>query len=143
MIEQIFFWAWVALAQGGAPAHSQLAAPQDQRTPTAPLVYTIPFREIDGLILLDVRVNGKPARLMLDTGATITIFRGEAGYIAIEVAPGHLISVQAESFGKIGIINMKIAKTVGPIDGILGENFLRGFRSLRIDYRAHLVELQP
>jgi hypothetical protein len=27
-------------------------------------------------------------------------------------------------------------------DGLLGQDFLRQFRSVRIDYRAHLIELQ-
>ena len=31
--------------------------------------YTVPFHSVNGLILLDAKVNGKPAVLLLDTGA--------------------------------------------------------------------------
>ena len=31
--------------------------------------FTVPFHTVDGMILLDGQINGKPATLLLDTGA--------------------------------------------------------------------------
>ena len=36
----------------------------------------------------------------------------------------------------------KIAKDIGPVDGILCKNFLRSFRTLRIDYKASVIEFE-
>ena len=36
---------------------------------------SLPFRSVSGLILLDIKVNGKPAVVLLDTGANVTVLR--------------------------------------------------------------------
>ena len=35
--------------------------------------FRVPFHSVNGMILLDATVNGKPATLLLDTGANLTI----------------------------------------------------------------------
>ena len=35
--------------------------------------FTVPFHTVHGMILLDGQINGKPATLLLDTGANVSI----------------------------------------------------------------------
>jgi hypothetical protein len=110
-------------------------------------VFVVPFHNVNDLILLDVKVGGKQATFLLDTGSTITLFRHVAhDSIGIEpdaACPGCVIFVKAKNFDALGVgRSQELSKAVGNIDGILGENFLRGFRAMRIDYRAQTVTLE-
>ena len=106
--------------------------------------YRVPFRSVSDLVLLDLKVNGKPAVLMLDTGANISLFRNatNASDILVEIQPDRWIAVTAVSMGELGIRHIKIAKSVGNIDGILGQSFLRHFQAVRIDFKNHVLELE-
>jgi len=60
----------------------------------------------------------------------------------IELQPQHWMAVNAISLEELRLRNIKIAKEVGHIDGILGQNFLRYFASVRIDYKASVIEFE-
>jgi hypothetical protein len=124
----------------------------------------IPFRTAQSMIIVQAKVNGTPVQLLLDTGATRTIVSaGIYGEI-----PFRLRAIEHSSSGP-GIvgdsvvlpINLELAHHVWAgqhvaimnldglsqimgieFDGLLGQDVLRNFRSVRIDYRAHVIELE-
>ncbi len=105
-------------------------------------IFRIPFQTVNGLLLLDMKLNGKTAVMVLDTGSTETLFR-TGGVIAIELEPGHTTGVAARSMSNLGVSRMvSFGKNFPGVDGILGEDVLRQFSAVRIDYRNHVVELE-
>jgi hypothetical protein len=105
----------------------------------------IPFRDAgDGLILVDLKINGKPRVMLLDSGASVTLFSNAAVHsaISIELEPGRVLGIRAEDTGKIGVTSLKLPKNFPHIDGILGQDFLRCFAAVRIDYRTKTIELE-
>jgi hypothetical protein len=124
----------------------------------------IPFRTVHSMIIVQGKVNGAPVQLVLDTGATRTIVSaGVYGEI-----PFRLRSVEHRSSGpgivgdsvvlpinlelahhiwagqQVAIMNLEgLSQIMGiEFDGLLGQDVLRNFRSVRIDYHAHVIELQ-
>lgn len=103
--------------------------------------FHLPFRNENGLILLDLKVNEKPAVLLLDTGATTTLF-ANAGLVEIRVAQHSVIAVYANELGRFSSTTRRNMALLG-ISGILGQDFLHKFKSVRIDYANRVLELQP
>lgn len=81
-----------------------------------------------------------PRSCLLVTGASITLFRRADANdsIKIEIEPNHPVVVNAEPLDKIGQRSFGLQKDIGLIDGILGENFLRRFRDVRIELQGGL-----
>jgi len=124
----------------------------------------IPFRTARSMIIVQAKVNGTPVQLLLDTGATRTIVStGIYGEV-----PFRLRSIEHNSRGP-GIVgdslilpvNLELANHIWAgqhvavmnldglsqilgieFDGLLGQDVLREFRSVRIDYHAHVIELE-
>jgi hypothetical protein len=103
--------------------------------------FHLPFRDESGLILLDLKVNEKPAVLLLDTGATTTLF-ANAGLVEIRVAEHSVIAVHANELGRFNSTTRRNMALLG-ISGILGQDFLHKFKSVRIDYVNRFLELEP
>jgi hypothetical protein len=103
--------------------------------------FHLPFRDENGLTLLDLKVNGKPAVLLLDTGATTTLF-ANAGLVEIRVAEHSVIAVHANELGRFSSTTRRNMALLG-IRGILGQDFLHKFKSVRIDYVNRVLELEP
>jgi len=60
--------------------------------------FRVPFRSVDGLILLDVKVNGKPSTILLDTGANVSLLRhAPVNATAVEPPLEYLVSCSAQS----------------------------------------------
>jgi hypothetical protein len=122
----------------------------------------LPFRSLHSLILVDAKVNGNPATLLLDTGANNTIISAEMyGNVPaprLELAskgPGIVgnalrLRVDLEIAGRflfsqpVSVMNLgDLPQRVGvPFDGLLGQDILRQFHSVRIDYKKHVIELE-
>ncbi len=129
-----------------------------------PDVIYLPFRTVQSMILVQGKVNGKPVTFLLDTGATRTIVSakvyGNVGY-SLRLAqragqqPGFVgetvtlpVNLQLDRHTwlarRVSIMNFNgLSDVLGAdFDGLLGEDVLREFRSVHIDYRNHQIELE-
>ncbi len=124
----------------------------------------LPFRTVKSMILVEGEVNGDRVTLLIDTGSTKTILDAKA--YRVTFLPLYPVQHDGKSAGLKGEsvsvrLNLKLANHtwVGqPVsimnlselnqllgtqfDGLLGEDILREFRSVRIDYNAHIIDLK-
>jgi hypothetical protein len=129
-----------------------------------PNVLRLPFRTVHSMILVQGRVNGSQVAFLLDTGATRTIvsasiygkipFRLRAiertSHSAGMIGDSVIVPVDLEldnhrwAGQHVAIMNLDgLSQVLGvQFDGLLGQDVLREFRSIRIDYHAHIIELQ-
>jgi len=127
-----------------------------------PRVVLLPYRSANGLILVEAKVNGNPVTLVMDTGANHTII--DARSCGFGAVPGFDVNTRGVGIsgnalrlrvdlevGKqilfsqpVSVMNLNdLARRLGtPLDGLLGQDILRQFQSIRIDYKAHVIELQ-
>lgn len=125
-------------------------------------VVIVPFRSVHSLILIEAKVNGNSATLLLDTGANNTIINVKT-YGNVPASPiepvnkgpgvtGDALRLRAdlEIAGRflfsqpVSVMNLgDLPRQVGAqFDGLLGQDILRQFHSVRINYRAHVIELE-
>jgi len=141
----------LALAPASGPAH--------------PAVIRVPFRSVDSMILVEGKVNDDPVIFLLDTGSVGTIV--SARKYRVMYFPLHRIQRNAQGAGmngesvsvrldlqlgnhrwvaqRVSIMNLdELSNILGiqHLDGLIGEDLLREFRSVRIDYHAHVIELE-
>jgi Aspartyl protease len=124
----------------------------------------IPFRTVQSLIVVEGKVNGNPATFLLDTGANRTIVSvktygnvrfklqhmpprdGGAGLIGYSLRhPADVVLGEHVWLAQqVSVMDLDELKQMlhMDFDGLLGEDILRQFRSVRIDYRAYVIELQ-
>ena len=137
-------------------------------TPSAniahPDVITIPFRSAESMILVEARVNDNRVALLLDTGANNTIvspkaygslqfrlrgihsndtgpgLRGDTVRLRANVALANRVWVSQPVY----VMNVdELTRRFGaPVDGLLGQDLLREFHSVRINYKARVIELE-
>ena len=131
------------------PAHSGIAR--------------IPFRTVQSLIVVEGKVNSNAATFLLDTGANRTIVsakiygsgrfnlqrmprRNGAGFAGYSLRrPADLeLAENVWTAQEVSVMDLDDLKEMlhMDFDALLGQDFLRQFRSVRIDYRAHVIELQ-
>jgi hypothetical protein len=133
--------------------------------PARPAPVRLPFRSVGSMILVEGKVNGDPVTFLLDTGSTDTVVSTRtyrASHLALRSAQrkpeghgihGEAISVQADlKLGehrwpaqRVAIMNLdELSSILGVrhVDGLIGEDILRDFRSIRIDYHARVIELE-
>ena len=129
-----------------------------------PDVVRLPFRTMRSLIVVQGKINGIPVSFLLDTGAECTII----GARIYGNVPYRLRSVERNSQGpgivgdsvalrvnlqlanhrwmdqRVAVMNLDaLCRLLGiQFDGLLGQDVLREFRSVRIDYRTHVIELE-
>jgi len=114
--------------------------------------HKIPFTVKDGAIWVDAKVNGFPARLKLDTGATQSVFPKKFQTVHIErevevrTAGGMVKAVIAPAHYEIGDLRVESTATYlqNYIDqGLIGLDVLRQFEQVIIDFRAQTIEFIP
>ena len=134
-----------------------LALAQEHQT------FAVPFDLQGGLILLKGELNGKPVALLLDTGANNSIVDvHSAGFDGLKLdalrstgtagAEGDCavrevrLSLEHRSWlnRRVCVMDLSDAsKRMGArIDGFVGQDVLREFSSVRIDYKNKTVELE-
>jgi hypothetical protein len=133
-------------------------------SPAHPGMVRIPFHTVQSLIVVEGKVNGNPAILLLDTGANRTIVSakiygsvrfdlqrmprrpGAAGFAGYSLRRAADVGLGENTWTaqQVSVMDLDELKQMlhMDFDGLLGQDFLRQFRSVRIDYRAHVIELQ-
>ena len=132
------------------------------QVPAQRRIVTLPFRSVDSYILVEAKIDGRPVTLLVDTGANKTILNARsfssaqlpvsrpvnhgAGIVGnalrlrvdMEIAHQFLFSQQ------VSVMNLEELSKRFQIhfDGLLGQDILNRFRSVRIDYEAHVIELE-
>lgn len=129
-----------------------------------PSAVLLPFRTVRSLILIEGKVDDKPVTFVFDTGSNNTIVStrsyGRAQFLLRRAQRNR------ESAGMAGesvrlLVNLTLADHVWVgqrvsvmnldelqdalglrFDGLLGQDILREFRTVRIDYHAHVIELE-
>ena len=113
--------------------------------PSYAQTFRVPFHSVNGMILLDAQLNGKPAVLVLDTGAVQTqmdkrvMMRQEnlaLLYVDMKIGTYH------HNEYRIRATDLRPMLKGIPADGLLGEDWLRSFRAVRIDYKANVIEFE-
>ncbi len=140
--------------------HAQ-GCPDDMR-PFDPPYLSVPFRDDEGHIVVDIRLNGRPATAILDTGASTSLIdaadAGRAGVtadllapdrvgavsgIASRAMPSHRHRFDSLEVGDERLSNVRLAvadTTIG--ETLLGRDFLR-FNRVWISYRRRMLYIQP
>jgi len=117
-----------------------------------------------GTILIDAKLNGRPIVMIFDTGASRTMFDAEHfGIAAVDLQAARMnnrgVGIDADVVSRIAdfsIADQKwtqqqvevadlrwLSKLYGrKIDGIVGQDVLREFSSIQINYKWHCVMLQ-
>jgi len=97
------------------------------------------------MILLDGQVNGKPVVLVFDTGAVRTQMDKRAMMRQEDFAVLYIdlrIDLFRQRDCRILARDLRPILKGIPADGILGEDWLRSFRAVRIDYKVGVVEFE-
>jgi hypothetical protein len=133
--------------------------------PAKPAAHRVPFRSVGSMILVEGKVNGDPVTFLLDTGSVGTIVSTRTCRIRCfslhgvqRNAEGHGINGESISVRldlqlgnrqwtaqRVSIMNLdELSSILGVrhVDGLIGEDILRDFRSIRIDYHARVIELE-
>jgi aspartyl protease len=127
-------------------------------------IVRVPFHTVQSMILVQGSVNGRPVTFLLDTGADKTIvsvktygdlqfqlrsarrrsngpgMTGESLRLPVDLTLANRLWVGQ----RVSVMNLEdLQKVLGiTFDGLLGEDILREFRSVRIDYQTHVIELE-
>jgi hypothetical protein len=124
----------------------------------------IPFRTVQSLIVIEGKLNGNAATFLLDTGANRTIVstqiygnarfdlqrmprrQGPAGFAGYSLRRPADVELGENMWTaqQVSVMDLNELRQMlhMDFDALLGQDFLRQFRSVRIDYRAHVIELQ-
>ena len=132
--------------------------------PANPGAVRVPFRTVKSMILIEGKIDEKRVTFLLDTGSNHTIVSViSCGGVPFPLRPaqrnGNAAGMTGESVrlplnltladhtwvGQcVTMMNLDDLHQVLGIsfDGLLGQDILREFRSVRIDYKAHVIELK-
>ena len=126
-------------------------------------IVSVPFRSVNTYMLVEASVDGRSVTLLVDTGANKTILNARSiGRVQLPVSQpmnqgagivGNAVRLRVDVeiahrflFSQpVSVMNLDdLSKRFQiPFDGLLGQDILSQFRSVRIDYKAHVIELEP
>jgi gag-polyprotein putative aspartyl protease len=127
-----------------------------------PRVVALPFRYVDSFILVDAKIDGTTVRLLVDTGANKTILNAKSfGRVEMHVSKpvnrgagivGNALRLRVDlelahqfMFSQhVSVMDLEeLSRRFGiQFDGLLGQDILNQFHSVRIDYKNHVIELE-
>jgi hypothetical protein len=129
-----------------------------------PATLKVPFRTVQTMILVEGKVNGNRATFLLDTGANRTIISAKTygnDKLAIPQYPRRPNGVGMTGYSvrrpadlilgervwlshPVSVMDLEELKGVLKLefDGLLGQDILRQFRTVRIDYHTHVLEME-
>ena len=125
-------------------------------------VIELPYRSVNSYLLVDAKINGSPVRLLVDTGTNKTILNAKsfcrtelnvsqpvnrgAGIVgnALRLRVDLELAHQVMFSQSVAVMNLEELSRAFHIqfDGLLGQDILNQFRSVRIDYKKHVIELE-
>ena len=101
--------------------------------------FRIPFHETHGRIILDVKLDGRPAALLFDTGAAMSFSLVRSGRPLIMVfdhgEPQFETAAPDERCPTIAEPDVRV-------QGFVGTDVLKRFRAIRIDHKNQVLELE-
>jgi Aspartyl protease len=139
-----------------------LLAPMSNRA--NPGVVRVPFRTVQSMILIEGKIGEKRITFLLDTGSNHTIVSAKSyGGVQVPLRRAQRILGAAGMTGEsvrlpvnltladhiwgghcVTVMDLDELQQVLGIrfDGLLGQDILREFHSVHIDYRAHVIQLE-
>ena len=133
--------------------------------PLCASTYEVPF-SVDHkreLMIVELAVNGRAARFVIDPVCASNVVSGEFSRVYAKTVPEAAFFANAPSLPKQQVILARLelggGKWIGqrlsvmtaeqlessyktPIDGVLGRDFLKQFRSVTIDYEKKVLRLR-
>jgi len=88
------------------------------------------------LIFLQTTLDGKPAQLLLDTGSNVSFSFATGSYVRMS---GERFKTTDETAQRVVFRYPDELKTA---QGIVGQDVLREFSAVRIDYKASVIEFE-
>jgi hypothetical protein len=116
--------------------------------------HRIPFKVQDGLIYIEVGINGRKATLLVDSGATLTTLGIK--FLPLGLEPSRRITI---NMAKGSVAAYRLSVTFGldgsqfrrdtvigeftflNADGVLGADVLRNYKSVNFDFRSAVLTL--
>jgi hypothetical protein len=114
--------------------------------------HKVPFTLRDNMIFVQARVNGYPAVLKIDTGATASVFAAKfltvhnSKEIEVRTAGGMVKASRGDARLEIGDLRFQLTATYlrDFIDqGVIGIDVLGQFKQVIIDFTNHEIEFVP
>jgi hypothetical protein len=110
-----------------------IASPQEQHR-----TLRIPFRDVHGRVILDAKLDGKPAALLLDTGAAMSFRLKPPRPLVLVVHHDEPQFETAEPDERCPTIAAPDVR----VQGFVGTDILKRFRAVRIDQKNRVIELE-
>jgi len=105
-----------------------------------PKTFSIPFRNVGNYILVDVQVDHKRTVLLFDTGAVISVVTISKSHtyrkLILDKHKDGTVSFISADDVEIAFVSPNVS-----VDGFFGQDLMRRFSSIRIDYGRHVVEM--
>lgn len=101
--------------------------------------FRIPFHETHGPIILEVKLEGRPAALLLDTGAPMSFSLVRSG------RPLIMVFDHGERQFETAAPDERCPSIAEPdvrVPGFVGTDVLERFRAIRIDHKNQVLELE-
>lgn len=115
------------------------AAAQEQ-----PRKFTVPFREVNHRILIEVEVDGgAPATFLVDTGARVSVLFDPTGHdCGLRLAHHTHGKFALACDGSSPSVGFTVPESEVRFNGLLGADLISKFSSVRIDYKNRVLEFE-